>query len=681
MVLGSSAVHRRTGIAEFLRELWKPLAAWLDHQLTWLSLAGSLLLVVALYGRALDFAFFFDDTFDLTRTEGRTYWSLLASSEGYSYYRPIPFLIWKFLRSVQGNYDQTTLHALPLIAHAFSGWLLFLLLRRLGYGNWALLPGLLFITYPFHYQNIPIVGTLFHPLAGAALLAALTLYLYAQGATNRRQARALHCAALAATTVALWSHESGVAVAPLLLALEAQRMWRGGIRRPSPWIIGHLALVITFVLTWFSVEKTPFGETTNLAELRPKGLFLLQGFTYPFSAQLVWLEQQIGWAPGLLEAGMAAIAVVFGAYAVAGVRRGLRGRALLVSLALPSAALTLSVAAFAPSLARLSYGYVQDSPRLLYLVGIGAAAFWGLLPALDFNHRRTTRIWRIVTCTLLFGVIVQSWRFIDVRMEMFARGTVVINEIVQLGERYRGQRALVVNAPAWFAQDRYEYLYGHFGVQLMPSYIGLDRVVYTSSAFSAFTQVASASWNPAVSDGPYPFGPHGATAPPEQLDALLREGRHLIDVRPYQQRFIVRDVGRLVPGGAQPLTTFPGTIASTVSLSPARTVVDHSEIIVLFSWHVLEPLPEDANAVVSIRAAGNETVAEYVGYPLAGYSAPRLWLSGDRIDDSVRFDPLPAGEYSIWVGLRSVDSGDALPVQAEVGASSSQIMIGSFSVP
>ncbi|MEX1157427.1 MAG: hypothetical protein WEC79_00675, partial [Thermomicrobiales bacterium] len=147
-----------------------------ERHATWIALAASTLLVFALYDRALGFSFLFDDTFDLTRVEGRSYWQLLSSSEGYSYYRPIPFLIWKALRDTQGNYDQATLHALPLIAHAIAGWCLFLLLRRLGAELWAAFPALLFLTFPFHYQNIAIVGTLFHPLAGAAMLGSLVLY-------------------------------------------------------------------------------------------------------------------------------------------------------------------------------------------------------------------------------------------------------------------------------------------------------------------------------------------------------------------------------------------------------------------------------------------------------------------------------------------------------------------------
>src|SRR5690606_66475 len=101
-----------------------------NHAIWW-ALVGSIVVVALLYGCALGFSFLFDDTFDLPRVEGRSYFSLLTSSEGYSYYRPGPFLIWKFTHDLLGYYSQPLLHALTLAAHALTGWLLYLLIARL----------------------------------------------------------------------------------------------------------------------------------------------------------------------------------------------------------------------------------------------------------------------------------------------------------------------------------------------------------------------------------------------------------------------------------------------------------------------------------------------------------------------------------------------------------------------
>lgn len=676
-----AAVLRPAGMARAtwprLRELLAALVRAADAHSTWLALLGSLTVVGALYGRALGYAFFFDDTFDLARTEERSYWQILSSSKGYQYYRPIPFLIWKALHGLQGHYDQPALHLLPLVAHAFAGWLLYVLLRRIGAGHWAALPALLFLTYPFDYQAVPIAGTLFHPLAGAAILGSLVIYERARHSAEPVRRR-LHVAALGTTLIALWTHESGIVVAPLVIGLEAFLLWRAHSRRPSPWLSGHLAAALLFLIVWSSVERLPSSEHTNVGELHPKALFFLQGLTYPLSAQIGWLSDHAPFAPGILQTGLLGLAIGFGAFGVAAWRQR---RWELV--AIPALAVLGALAAFAPAAWRLSYSYIEDSPRLLYLVGIGAACFWGFLPKLDFGYRRVTLAWRVATCLLLVGIIVQSWRFVDVRMTMYARGTRVVDDIVALGEEYRGQRILVVNAPAWFAENRYEYLYGHFGIQLMPAYIGLERVIYTSSRTQIGLDARSASWNPEVSGGVFTFGPHGPTAPPEDLDALLRDGRELIDVRPNGNRFRISDVGHLLPARGERLSTAAGQFDSRIWITHARSVIGAEGLEVFLQWHAVQPTGGDYDTVVELRDDGGALVAGYSGYALAGFSAPRLWQAGDLIEDSLLFPTPPPGHYTIWAGLQRVHSTERMPGFLPDGtpAATGLLPIGDLTVP
>lgn len=690
--------------------------AWreIDRHATWVSLAGSLLLVYALYGRALGFAFFFDDTFDLTRVEGRSYWQLLSSSEDYSYYRPIPFLIWKALSDLQGHYDQVTLHALPLVAHAIAGWCLFLLLRRLGAGWWAIGPALLFLTFPFHYQNIAIVGTLFHPLTGAAMLGSLVLYERARtkGIGNKEQgigASAVeiengdsspanhllipvpyslfpspwHIAALVATVVALWSHESGVVVAGLIVLLEIVLLWRSGQWRPSPWLAGHLLAALLFFVTWSTVEKAPFTDRTSLDELQPKALFFLQGFTWPLSAQTYWIQDNLGIpggitiaSIGLLDVGVTALLIGFVAYGLAAWR--IRRWELM---AIPAIGLAIGAAASLPSLWRLSWAYVENSPRLLYLVAIGASIFWGLLPALSFRNERLTRAWRILTSTLLLLVVIQSWRFIDVRLEMWETGTEVVDDVVVAGEMYQGQRMLVMNAPAWFAQGSYEYPYGHFGVQLMPEYIGLDRVIYTSSERSVHVEAASGSWSPDTGGGRFGFGPHGPAMTPEQIDDLLHDGYELINVPTATGGFPVRDVGRIVPGGADRELDLAGTIGDAVFVGHSRVAATGTYVTIYVDWHVRDKIP-DSVTLIEVRDSTGETIFTYAGYALDGFSSPGLWRGGDLVADSTQV-PLPdAGSYTVYAGLQELFSETPLPATAAGSSETADglIPIGGFVV-
>jgi hypothetical protein len=455
------------------------------------------------------------------------------------------------------------------------------------------------------------------------------------------------------TAVALWSHESGVAVLPLIVGLELLILWQSSRHRPSLWIAGHVAASLLFVLAWLTVEKAPFAERTTTAELHPKALFFLQGFTYPASAQILWLRDHRGIELGLLDVGVPVIVGVIGSYLVSQIVTGRRGLVFI-----PLLALGIGVAAAAPAIARLSWPYVQNSPRLLYLVCIGAALFWGLLPSLSFRFRLLTGVWRATTVLFVLFVVVQSWTFVNIRMMMFEEATRLVNGVVAEGERYQGQRVLIMNAPSWFAQGRYEYPYGNYGIQIMPSYIGFDRIIYASSRHAAETDARSGTWQADVSGGRYPFGPHGPDMTPEQIDAMLRDGFHLVDVRVEGLHYPVRDVGRLQVGTAEAPVAPAGRIGEGVWLSPARTADVNGWLTVYLTWDVLTPLGRDFDTVVELRDASGAVVATRTGYALAGFSAPRLWQAGDQVDDSVVFAMPAPGRYTLWAGLVQVGGGE-----------------------
>lgn len=629
-----------------------------------LPLAAAIAIVLAMYVRVIPLAFFFDDPIDLTRAGSHGYWALLSSSDGYQYYRPIPFVVWKMLRSLQGHFDHATLHLIPLIAHAISGWLIYLLLRRFGVGRWAMVPMVLFLTAPFHYQVLPIIGPTAHVLAGMFILASLNLYAIARLRDHSARTRSVHLSAMIMTIFALWSHESGVVIAPLIVGLEVVIMFKRRERRPSLWPIGHIVAAGAFFIVWSTIDKLPSTEQTSLAEAGPKALFFLQGFTYPISAQLIWLEDHVGVSVGILRAGVAAILILLFAYWLAARRNGERW-----IVALPVAGLAIAVVAALPSMLRLSWGYVENGPRLLYLVMIGSALFWGLLPSLDFGNRHATLVWRITTMALLLGVVVQSWRFINVRIEMFESGSATIESIVRLGERYRGQRIVVANMPSWFALGGYEYRYGHFGIQVVPFYLGLDGVVYANSSQLARTDIQSVSWQPDVAGGPFSFGPHGVDTTPEQLDSLLRDGYRLVTVTA-RDDYAVREIGTLTPNAATHLPDSPGNIGDGTwpeSIRAARTSADPELLTIYVTWNVIAPLNDDVETVIDVRDSANHTVFTHVGYALGGMSAPRLWQAADKIADSVAF-PMPAdGDYTVHVGLRRIATSEPLPARLSNG--------------
>jgi hypothetical protein len=309
------------------------------------------------------------------------------------------------------------------------------------------------------------------------------------------------------------------------------------------------------------------------------------------------------------------------------------------------------------------------------------------LPALRFEHERLTAWWRVVTSTLLLLVVAQSWRFVDVRMAMLASGTDIVNQIVATGEMYEGQKVLVMNAPSWFSMTTYEYPYGHLGVQVMPEYIGLDRVIYTSSRRSVEVTASSGTYNIDTSVGPFGFGPHGQAMTAEEIDALLREGYELIDVKPEIHRYTVRDIGRIEPGGADPALDLAGEIGNFALVDDARIATSDDGLDVFIDWHVRNELARRSGTpgsvtIVEVRDSNGAPVFTYAGDALAGYSSPLFWRPGDLIADSIQM-PLPAdGRYAIYVGIQQMFEPAPIPATGADGTDfdDGMLPIGTFVV-
>lgn len=616
-----------------------------------LALAMCVVLTLAVYGRALGFSYFFDDAFDLTRTEAESFRSLLGAQPGYVYYRPLVFMLWKALFLLTGHYDRFLLHLIPIASHALAGWLFFLLLRRLTGSIWAILPMVLFLLFPFSYQAVEIIGTVFHPLVTAEILAALVLWY--DGRVRASAWRLL--AASVATVLALWTHEFGAAVFPLLAALEAFLWLQRRIGRPTFWLFAPLAAEALYLRIWFTLPK-PNPEQVTPRDMALNGRFWLQGFAYPVSRQVNWLAAQLGANPAHLVGPLTLIAVL----------TGLGAYALARQLRLGLTSLAWGGIAFLPALETLTYGYIENGPRLLYVIAPGAAAFWGLLPMLRLGRRGITVAWRAATLGLAALALWQSVAFIGVRMDMLRQGTVMAQGIIQEGERHNGGTVLMLNVPSWFAAKTQEYSLGHFGVQLEPSYIGLSRLVYAGSL--AHTDVESRSLAPDVSGWVYNFQPHGPPIDHNAVDQTLQAGAALAVVDLYHNRLQVREPGSILPDQPQPasrIATFDG-----LWLISARVSRQGDLVTVTTRWWVDAPLTADYQLWTQLRTAGGAVAVARKDYALRGMSPPRLWRRGDLVEDRLVLDvstvtskrPLIA-----WLSLVNTADGSLLPVQPEPG--------------
>ncbi len=615
----------------------------------WLALVACCAVVALIYGQALEFPFFYDDTFDMSRTETQSFLSLLGGIDGYAYYRPLPFLLWKALYQLQGFYDPVLFHALALVSHILAGWLLYLLVRRLTCSEWAIVPAILFLAFPFSYQVVPVAGSLFHALVTLFILATLYVYLLARLTGGW----AFMAVSISMAGLALWTHEFGILVVGYLLLLEGVLWLTRRVRRPTPWLLAHLALGGLFVLAWLSVQKVASPVPANQEELVQKGLFFLQGMAYPVTAQLVPLQEWFGDDLGnqTLLAGGIGIGMALIAYLLAGRRIFLAVLAVIWSLV-----------ALLPVWWRLNWPYVQDAPRLLYLASAGAAIFWGMLASLRWRSRVLTIAWRLIIVAGLAAVVWQSAQFIGVRMEMLRYGGQTVDAVAAAGKSHDGGSVLFLNVPSWFSVRDRMYTRGHLGITVMPSYIGLDRVIYTHTG--AHTRAESLSFHADTGTWRDYWHPHGREATAEEVDAAIRAADAVYAPDINRDRFTVRDIGglqRASNSGSPVLATFDGRL----DLVRAGVEGASHSLSIDLGWNVRSALDGAWLLAIQLRDGGGAVVSEWHGYALENVWAPRLWRPGDRITDrSVLHLPEPDGKgpYSVWLGFEPEAGSHPLPV-------------------
>jgi hypothetical protein len=107
------------------------------------------------------------------------------------------------------------------------------------------------------------------------------------------------------------------------------------------------------------------------------------------------------------------------------------------------------------------------------------------------------------------------------------------------------------------------------------------------------------------------------------------------------------------------------------------------ELGLVLYWQPLSPLPYDYTIFVHLRDGAGHNVAQADHQPLAPVYPPTLWPIGQIIRErSVLTLPeeVPAGSYSLWVGLYRLDTLERLPIVDDRGGENA-VLLGQVAVP
>lgn len=630
--------------------------ALLQAHSLWL-LAGSLVLSVILtallYGNSLSYGFMFDDPLDLPRASGRSYLSILTSAGESTYYRPLILALWKALYDLFSRNDAPTLHVLVLLSHAANGVLVYLVGSRLHGRVGGYVSAALFISFPFSYQAVANVNAFFHPLVTTFLLLSVVLYFKWRDSHSR----ALLALSGAAALLAVFTHEYGVAIAPLILAGEAYWLLVHGKRRPSYLAVMFVGISLGFLLIWWVVPKWQHTWGFDFESLRLNSAYFFQGLVYP------------------VIYGIPAVALMIGLHVFA-------RRALSLGFALAWA-----VVGFLPSLFSLPFSYVIDSPRLLYLPSVGIALAWAGTLSAPFHWRLgRARILAIVVGLGMAGLIVaQSVLFVQARNTLFAQGAKAVRKLVETAIDPQRPGRTYVNFPSWLALKSTDYALGHSGVTMVPSYIGLGRVVYIQTGQSP--EIVSAAYDAVARSWDYNYGVHGNTVGLDELEKAFRRGGGVYATRFYSNTLDIEYVGEIETAQAEPqMADYAAQFGTWGRLVSAKVQPGPEAVDITLEWESLRQVEKDYTVFVHIYNASNKILAQSDGYPIGEMFPIQRWRPGDHVEDHrcVVLPPgAPPGDYRVVVGVYDRQNGErALAVDASgVEFADDAVSIAQFALP
>ncbi|MBC7227579.1 MAG: hypothetical protein H5T61_10150 [Thermoflexales bacterium] len=621
----------------------------------------TLLLVLSLaaigwlaYGFSLRLPLFSDDIPHFRWLEGQTWWGILTSSRGIGYYRPLPFLLWKLLRSLQGGFRAPTLHGVNLVLHLLNACLVLCLVGQQAHrrsGLVGITGALLFLLYPFSYQAVPWVGSLTHPLVTALILGSLYFHRIAES----RASGALRALSIALAFLAPLAHETGVLAAPLLCLLLMT-----GENRPSlPEVLRrtrfHWLASLAGLALWLMAPKgVQPPRVWNLEARYQNGVYLLQGLAYPVAplAKRVW---SAGWG---LDDLQSVLLVCMPTVLLWGWLLWKTGWRPLLLLAAGWFLLTA-----APAWLTVDFTYMIDGPRLIYLSSVGTALFWAA-PLSGWAENRRGRLGRIAAGIAVLSIALSSYAFIRQRAAIYEAIGQWIGQFVRSVRSVSAPGpVLCVNCPEFLAPREPTFAVGHEGVPICAGH-QLDDLFWINTGEEQ--EVVGLVFPDLQRPWKYHYGSAGEAHTWMSLQEPLRGAAGVLLTDYSGDEIAVYPVGALEGEGFPPADHFLADFDGRVRLLSAEVRREGTLLRVALRWQAVTPPTEDITVFLHVVDASGALAGQRDGYPLMGLSRPVAWHPGDVWQD-LRWLRLPEGEYRFLIGLYTTGGGQRLPATDPAG--------------
>lgn len=615
----------------------------------------ALALTVPLYGDTLSLPLFSDDLLQIPWLESISWRELWTSPSPYHYYRPLWYTLWRLWGQLVGGLHPPGLHFLNVAAHSVAAWLTGLLAAawtRQGADEPrpyipACLATALFAVFPFSRQAIAWPGAVYNPLVSAMAAGALLAYDRGRQA-GERVPRWIGLALLLAALAPL-SYEVGLLVGVLIILTEGLGWLSHRWPRHSfswRWSLAFTGLLLVALALWRAMRGaggTSFG--LNLPDLRRNAGYLVQGLIYP-TAPLA--QQLVEW-------------------------RGLDPEVCLWLIALPTLALltwsgirwnrstfwlgTIWFALFAlPPVVSMEADWFALAPRYLYMTAAGSALMWATAASGWLARLRLS--WRpLAIGILLVALLTPAAIFVRDGLHLYDMAGESIWNAADIATRERP--LLLVNMPMRITPRSRVYPLGFEGVTPLPMRVTAEGLVYVHTGIHDAAE-AVAFGVVAADDPPgYTYQLFGPQVGWEELAAAVRQGRTVYLAQYEPERIHMVEAGAAsesLPG--ETLARFGDRVTL---LDTACTCDQAGQVHLTAYWQVEAKVETDATVFAHLLDSDGTLVTQADGYPLLQMLPFWLWEPGEVVRDARHFSPVPAGDYTIRLGMWDLATGDQWP--------------------
>ena len=618
----------------------------LTHPVTASALVA-LALTALLYENALALPLFSDDLVQIPWLESISWRELWFGPSPYGYYRPLWYTLWRLWGWLTGGLHPPGLHFLNLAAHFAAAWLAGLLAT-----TWvqsqadaprscipACLATTLFAVFPFSRQAVAWPGAVYNPLVSA--MAAGAVLAYDRG----RQGHGTGWIVLALLLAALapLNYEAGLLVGPLVILIEGIGWLRHRWPQRSRWPLAFAALLPVTLALWRAMRGsgvTGFG--LNSLDLQRNAGYLLQGLVYPTAPLAQRLTTWRGIDPELSLWLIAVPSLALLAW------RGLWW---------DRDALGLGVIWFAlfalPPVVSMKADWFALAPRFLYMTAGGVSLIWTAATSAGLMRLRPP--WRTLTTgALLVALTTPAILFVQDGLRLYNMAGESIWEAAEAATSEHP--VLLVNLPMRITPCDRTYPVGFEGITPLPIRVTAEELVYVHTGIPDAARAVA--FGIVATDHPpgYTYELFGQAAGWEELAEAARQAETVYLARYEPTRIRMVEAGGMaeLPVPDEPLALFGGRVAL---LDTAYTCDKIGNVHLTTYLQAKVMVKTDVTLFAHLLDSQGKLVSQADGYPLLGMLPLWLWERGETARDVRHFGPIPAGEYTLRLGMWELATG------------------------